>query len=102
MGATFYMLQNFFEAYTYDTICLNICSINGFLWNLGESGKRIGYIPYVSSSFTYEKCIWFRFPTLKRSAITDPGFYKALMEWAKSGLRESDEEMAEIVYDLVK
>ncbi len=30
------------------------------------------------------------------------GFYKVLMEWAKSGLKESDEEMAEIVYELVK
>jgi len=24
------------------------------------------------------------------------------MEWAKNGLRESDEEMAEILYDLIK
>lgn len=30
------------------------------------------------------------------------GFYKVLTEWAKSGLKESDEEMAEIVYDLIK
>ena len=30
------------------------------------------------------------------------GSYKVLMEWAKNGLRESDEEMAEILYDLIK
>ncbi|MCL6458151.1 MAG: TetR family transcriptional regulator C-terminal domain-containing protein, partial [Gorillibacterium sp.] len=30
------------------------------------------------------------------------GFYKVLMEWAKSGMQESDEAMAMIVCDLIK
>ena len=30
------------------------------------------------------------------------GFYKVLIEWAKSGMKESDEDMAEIVCNLIK
>jgi hypothetical protein len=29
------------------------------------------------------------------------GFYKVLIEWAKSGMKESDEDMAKMLYDLI-
>ena len=30
------------------------------------------------------------------------GVYKVLMEWSKTGMKESDEDMARIIYDLIK